>query len=67
MSAWPVIADGLRVGEVTVAVYSPRLEMNIGYAMVPVGDSAPGTHLNLTAPWGSATAVVTERPFIKRR
>lgn len=64
---WPVTAHGLRVGEVTVAVYSPRLETNIGYALVPIGDSAPGTYLNLAAPWGPATAVVTEKPFIKRR
>jgi glycine cleavage system aminomethyltransferase T len=64
---WPVTADGLQTGEVTVAVYSPRLGMNIGYAMVPLGDSELGTPLNVSAPWGPAAAIVTEKPFIKRR
>jgi glycine cleavage system aminomethyltransferase T len=64
---WPVTAGGERTGEVTVAVYSPRLEMNIGYAMVPIGDTAPGATLEVAAPWGTATAVVTEKPFIKPR
>jgi aminomethyltransferase len=64
---WPVTAGGRQTGEVTVAVHSPRLGMNIGYAMVPIGDSALGTSLSLSAPWGTATAIVTEKPFIKRR
>ena len=33
---WPVFADGARVGEVTSAVFSPRLEKNIGLGMVGV-------------------------------
>jgi len=64
---WPVMLDGVRTGEVTVAVYSPRLKMNIGYAMVPIGDTTLGTQLEIAAPWGPATAVVTAMPFIKRR
>jgi glycine cleavage system aminomethyltransferase T len=64
---WPVTTQGLQTGEVTVAVYSPRLDANLGYAMVPIGDSALGTSLNISAPWGPATAIVAEKPFIKRR
>jgi glycine cleavage system aminomethyltransferase T len=64
---WPVMLDGVPVGEVTVAVYSPRLEMNIGYAMVPVGKTAPDTKLEIAAPWGRATAIVSTLPFIKRQ
>jgi aminomethyltransferase len=64
---WPVTSNGVQTGEVRVVVHSPRLGMNIGYAMVPISDSALSTHLNLSAPWGPATAVVTEKPFIKRR
>ena len=33
---WPVMA-GEKIGEMLVALYSPRLEMNIGYAMVATG------------------------------
>ena len=33
---WPVTADEATIGDVTVAVYSPRLGKNIGYAIVGV-------------------------------
>ncbi len=61
---WPVKRDGEQVGCVTVAVYSPRLERNIGYAWVPIGCSEPGTALTVETPWGEATAQVARRPFI---
>lgn len=59
--------DGVPAGEVTVAVYSPRLKMNIGYAMVPIGSTAPDTQLEIEAPWGRTSAIVSVIPFIKRR
>jgi aminomethyltransferase len=62
---WPVSVDGTEVGHVTVAVFSPRLKMNIGYAMVGIDYAGLGTTLDVAAPWGAATAVVTEKPFIK--
>ena len=37
---WLVSAGGRAVGQVTSALYSPRLDKNIGYAMVPVGLAA---------------------------
>lgn len=64
---WPVMLDGVPAGEVTVAVYSPRLEMNIGYAMVPIGSAALDTRLDIAAPWGPVTGIVSALPFIKRR
>ena len=62
---WPVKVDAHSIGEVTVAVYSPRLEKNIGFAMVEVAHAALGTRLDVQAPWGVAAAVVAEKPFIK--
>ncbi len=41
--------------------------MNIGYAVVPIGSTAPDTRLEIAAPWGPATAIVSALPFIKRR
>jgi aminomethyltransferase len=64
---WPVAVGGSRTGDVTVAVFSPRLNMNIGYAMVRIGDAALGTQLRVEAPFGPVTAVVSEMPFIKRQ
>jgi glycine cleavage system aminomethyltransferase T len=45
-------------------VYSPRLGQNIGYAMVSIDHAAVGTSLGIEAPWGAATAIVAEKPFI---
>ena len=62
---WPVLQDGAKVGEVTIALHSPRLAKNIGYAMVPVALAALGTNLTLETPWGEAEAAVAEKPFVK--
>ena len=42
MTRWPVRQDGQTIGQVTSAIYSPRLKENIGYAMVPVAHAALG-------------------------
>jgi glycine cleavage system aminomethyltransferase T len=60
---WPVLVDGERVGKSTSAVYSPRLEKNIGYAWVPLALSAPGTELDVESEWGSRSATVVPMPF----
>jgi glycine cleavage system aminomethyltransferase T len=61
---WPVEVGGERVGDVTVALHSPRLEKNIGYAMVAIEHAQLGTTLDVLAPWGDARAMVVEKPFI---
>ena len=45
IDVFPVHLDGSRIGKVTSACYSPRLEKNIGYAMVPIEHSELGTEL----------------------
>lgn len=60
---WPVHVDGRRVGRVTNAVHSPRLEKNIGYAWVPIEAAAKGTKLDVETPVGSAVAQVVPLPF----
>jgi glycine cleavage system aminomethyltransferase T len=60
---WPVTARGDRVGSVTSAVYSPRLEKNIGYAWVPVELSEYGAPLDVESEWGPRTATVAPMPF----
>jgi glycine cleavage system aminomethyltransferase T len=61
---FPVSNGGARIGEVTSACHSPRLEKNIGYAMVPIDHSELGTELHVETPHGATTAVVVEKPFI---
>jgi len=57
-------AAGTNVGSVTSACWSPRLERNIGLAMVPIGDSVTGTNVTVEAPTGPRSAVVVDKPFI---
>jgi aminomethyltransferase len=65
MLRWPVEREGKSVGFVTSAVWSPRLEKNLGYAMVPVGDSEEGTELSVTIPeTGERKATVVPKPFV---
>ena len=62
---FPVAKDGVRIGKVTSACFSPRLEKNIGYAMVPVEHSELGTHLVVERPDETVNAVVVDRVFFK--
>lgn len=61
---WPVSADGSEVGSVTSAIYSPRLNKNIGYAWVPTQYASLGTSLGVASEWGERNAVVVEMPFV---
>jgi glycine cleavage system aminomethyltransferase T len=61
---WPVLANGNVVGQVTSAVYSPRLEKNIGYAWVPIELSEVGTSLKVESEWGSRGATIVRMPFV---
>jgi len=55
---------GERVGRVTSACHSPRLEKNIGYAMVPIELAGLGTELQVDVAGDRRDAVVVEMPFI---
>ncbi len=60
---WPVLAGGETVGQVTSAVWSPRLEQNIALAMVAVEHSGTGTSLEVMTDRGAAPASVVDTPF----
>ena len=64
IDVFPVHHGGERVGEVTSACYSPRLEKNIGFAMVPTALAQLGTELEVDVPSGRESAVVVPKPFI---
>ena len=61
---FPVHKNGDRVGIVTSACHSPRLEKNIGYAMLPIELTELGTELEVETPSERTSAVVVRRPFI---
>ncbi len=64
MIAWPVSTNGTAAGQITSAVYSPRLEKNIGYAMVPIELSTIGSSFGVSTPGGERRATVVEKPFV---
>ena len=62
---FPVRAGGEIVGKVTSACHSPRLDKNIGFAMVGVDHSEEGVELEVERPEGTVEAVVADRVFFK--
>ena len=65
MTRWPVARNGQQLGQVTSAVYSPRLKKNLGYAWVPIEYAELGTHLTITLPDGDErSATVVPKPFV---
>jgi len=61
---FPVRDDGDKIGFVSSACYSPRLEKNIGFAMVPVSFAENGTTLQIETPHGTESATVVDKPFL---
>ncbi len=61
---WRCYTEDTLVGEVTSAVYSPRLERNIGFVLVDIGHSNIGTSLRVETPEGDRQLEVTSMPFI---
>jgi glycine cleavage system aminomethyltransferase T len=55
------------VGSVTSACWSPRLERNIGLAMVPIELAGLGTELAVVTPAGTRRGTVVEKPFVDAR
>jgi glycine cleavage system aminomethyltransferase T len=62
-SFWPVSRDGVVIGKVTSAVYSPRLEKNIALAMVGVEHTEIGTKVEAETELRTVEATVVEVPF----
>jgi glycine cleavage system aminomethyltransferase T len=60
----PVSRRGERVGKVTSACHSPRLDKNVGYAMVPIELAELGTELEVDVAGDRRDAVVMAMPFI---
>jgi glycine cleavage system aminomethyltransferase T len=58
-----LLGDRGPVGKVTSACWSPRLEKNIGYAMLPVELAEFGAELEVETPRGRSAAVVVPKPF----
>lgn len=60
---WPVFVGENKVGRVTSAIHSPRLDKNIALAMLETDYVEIGTKLEVQTPEGLAVATVVEKPF----
>jgi aminomethyltransferase len=61
---WPVHQNGNEIGHITAAVYSPGLEKNIGYSLLPKAHATLGNQVAIETPWGRAEATVVRKPFV---
>ena len=61
---WPVMNDE-QIGDILVALHSPRLKKNIGYAMIAIEHSSLGSSMIVDSPVGALAARVVEMPFVK--
>lgn len=61
---WPASCAGRRIGDVTIALHSPRLAENIGYGMLSVEKSSVGSKITIETPQGSRTGTVVPMPFV---
>ena len=61
---WPAHENGRQVGRVTVAIWSPRLEKNIGFVWVPIEVSGPGNPLDVETPDGTLRGRTASLPFV---
>jgi glycine cleavage system aminomethyltransferase T len=59
---FPLFADDRQVGQVTSACYSPRLEKNIGYAMLPIELTEPEIEVEVETASGRNRGVVAAKP-----
>ena len=49
---WPVTHQGQKIGQITSAVWSPRLQCNIGLSLIDRGYWNPGQEVDITLPQG---------------
>ena len=62
--SWRVTRDGTDIGTLRSFVYSPRLQKNIGYAMVPIEYADLGTDMTVHMADSEAKMIVVKIPFM---
>ena len=60
---WPVLKEGVKVGTVTSAIYSPRLQKNIALAMLSIDHTASDRVLQVDKLSETRTCTVVPIPF----
>ena len=60
---WPILKEGVKVGTVTSAIYSPRLQKNIALAMISIDHTASGRILQVDKLSETRACTVVPIPF----
>ena len=60
---WVIEKDGVSVGMVTSAIYSPRLEKNIALALVAIDHADLGNQVSVKMNGSARDATIVEKPF----
>ena len=60
---WRVTNDDKKIGRVSRAFFSPRLQKNIALAIVDIDFSEEGTYINVESPNGNYSAKVVKLPW----
>ena len=66
---WDILKDGVTIGKVTSAIYSPRLKKNIALAMITAQSAVLGSEVKvvnksgIVNEAGTVSATIVERPF----
>ena len=60
---WPILKEGVKVGTVTSAIYSPRLQKNIALAMISIDHTASGRALQVDKLSETRACTVVPIPF----
>ena len=60
---WPILKEGVKVGTVTSAIYSPRLQKNIALAMISIDHTASGRVLQVDKLSEMRACTVVPIPF----
>jgi aminomethyltransferase len=62
-ASWPIRVEDSPAGNVTSAIYSPRLEQNIALAMVDVRFAKPSNEVQVETPTGPRRGTIVSTPF----
>ena len=60
---WKIVQNSVHIGHVTSAIYSPRLEKNIGLAMLHINYCEIGLKAEVSTPLGLREIKIVQKPF----
>ena len=60
---WQIVQNSVHIGHVTSAIYSPRLEKNIGLAMLHINYCEIGLRAKVSTPLGLRKIKIVQKPF----